>query len=156
MAEPTIPAQPDRPERIFSSMFERLVERSHPDSHELVGLVAYGIYKRAKREWADRLQARTGRTPSPEELNSFIEYWTETRLRALREEASSVLVAFSDHVLKQEESRIIRDALRGSFWRGVTRSVLAALIYTLVLIAAAIAFLRAGVNLQTLSNLIGS
>jgi hypothetical protein len=49
-------------------MFALLVE----GEQDLVGLLAYGLYKQNKRDWLIAHRARTGRDPTQAELDSFI------------------------------------------------------------------------------------
>ena len=58
-----------------------------------------------------------------------------------------LLAAFADVVVSEQEPIILRRALRGSFWRAVWPSMLASLVYTLLLIGTAIVSARAGIDL---------
>ncbi len=51
-----------------SEMFGQLVK----DADDLVGMVAYGLYKLARRDWSEAFMARHRRAPDAVELNSFI------------------------------------------------------------------------------------
>ncbi|HSP23935.1 MAG TPA: hypothetical protein VLQ65_02045 [Saliniramus sp.] len=130
----------------YNPIYERLVD-DPVDDHEIVGLIAYALYKRAKREWAARIRSRHGRGPSSTELSDYVETWTPSRLSSLRAEAASALAGYANYVIVSEEPRILKDALRGTFWPSILRSMVAAAIYTLALIALAIIAARAGVDL---------
>lgn len=130
--------------RDYNPIYEKLVDEA---DHELIGLVAYALYKRSKREWASNIRARDSRGPTPEQLDGFVETWTSDRLEGLRIEARSVLTDFAGEVVDSERPHIVEDALRGTFWGAVWPSVVAALIYTGGLISVAIILKFAGVDL---------
>lgn len=130
----------------YNPIYETLVD-DPADDHEIVGLISYSLYKRAKREWAARIRSRHGRGPTSTELIDYVDTWTPSRLSSLRAEAASALAGYANYVIVSEEPRILRDAVRGTFWPSVIRSMVAAAIYTLALIALAIIAARAGVDL---------
>lgn len=131
--------------RSFSPIFELLAGRPH-NGGELIGLIAYALYKREKREWATALSARLKRAPTEAELAEYVATCTPSRLASYRAEAGAVLGAYTSVVIAREETRILRDALRGSFWPSVVRSAFGAALYSLALIALSIVLVRAGVD----------
>lgn len=52
----------------YNPIFEKLVDGNDDQRNELIGIVAYALYKKAKREWAMDLWNRTGRKPTEEQL----------------------------------------------------------------------------------------
>lgn len=140
------PNGPSRPSRNYNPIYERLIESPGDDEHELVGFVAYALYKRSKRHWVGEFRTRKGRKPNDQDLDEYVEYWTPDRLAALRSEAVSVLAAFGDYVVAEARPDIMRDAIRGTFWKSVLSSMLAAFIYTLFLIGVAFILSYAGVD----------
>jgi hypothetical protein len=54
---------------------------------------------------------------------------------AMREQADGALAAFGDDAVEQARPGILKDALRGSFWKAVWSSMVAAFFYSLALIA---------------------
>lgn len=128
-------------------MYEYLVDNAANDEHELVGLVAYALYKRSKRQWVEAHRVNKKRNPSDDELDQYIDYWTQDRLRGLRDEAASALAAFGDYVIAAERPNIMREAIAGTFWRSVSSSIMAAFIYTLLLIGVAFVLSYAGIDL---------
>lgn len=73
----------------------------------------------------------------------------------LQERAAQVLAEYASTVIELEEPRILRTALRGSFWRGVGPSIVASFFYTLLLIAFALILARSGVDLIEIFDDIG-
>jgi len=57
------------------------------------------------------------------------------------------LAEYAQSVIENEEPRILKKALRGSFWRAVWPSMVGALLYTLILIAFAIVLALSGIDL---------
>lgn len=113
-------------------------------------MVTYCLYKIAKREWATDFFRRNGRKPDENELDDYIRTWTPTRIAGVRKEAEFFVASFSGSVLEDNAPRIREDALRGTFWRSLGISVLAALIYTLLLIAVVIVLRFAGIDLVSI------
>lgn len=139
----------DEEEPSYNPIFERLVGLSGEDGiPHLEGLIAYGLYKTAKRERVAEFWQREDRTPSQAELDAYTTTWTQTQLDNLTARSRQVLSAFASSTLEAEEPRILRRALRGSFWRSVWPSMLGALLYTLLLIALAIVLNRAGIDIM--------
>ncbi|MCF1502528.1 hypothetical protein L0F51_01945 [Afifella sp. H1R] len=130
-------------------IFERFVDKNAPD-RELEGMIAYCLYKRAKREWATEHFQRAGHKPSEEELEAYIRTWTPSRIAGALKEAEAVINAFAGSVIESNESRIREDALRGTFWRSVGTSMFAALLYTLILIAVVVVAQVAGVDVVSI------
>src|SRR3546814_15200792 len=62
----TLFRSPDPGEREYNRIFEMLVTASD----DLVGLVAYALYKRHKRDWL--LALRSKREPTPEDAEAFL------------------------------------------------------------------------------------
>jgi hypothetical protein len=129
----------------YNPIYEKLVDESG-DGADLVGLVAYALYKRAKRNWARELRARRQRKPTAEELDAYVDTWTADRLEGVKSEAGAALAEYASAVVAEQEPEILRRALRGSFWRAVWPSMVAAFLYTLILIGAAFVLARAGVD----------
>lgn len=88
----------------FNTIFKRLV--SGPD--DLVGMVAYGIYKQEKRDWIIRFQTEKGRRPNEAEVWAFNEHFSETALARLRSEAESMLIAFAESVVESRTPDIAK------------------------------------------------
>jgi len=129
----------------YNPIFEKLVDGD--DDGQVLGIVAYGLYKIAKREWASEIARLQNRPPTQAELDAYIATWTPSQLENVKRNAAQVLSEYADSVISAEEPRILRDALRGSFWRGVWPSFTATLLYTLALIALAIVLARSGIDL---------
>ena len=53
----------------YNPIFEKLVEIDGQE--ELIGLIAYGRYKRAKKIWASNFHARRKNSPSNDDLNKY-------------------------------------------------------------------------------------
>ncbi|WP_174280367.1 hypothetical protein [Sphingomonas bacterium] len=132
----------------YNTLFEQLHDA---DDDEVRGLIAYGLYKIAKREWV-QLTSANGKPPTPAELKAYQETWTPANIASKRAEADQVLRSYSDEVVRQERPRIIEEALRGSFWNSVLVNIVSAFIYTLILIALVVVLKVAGVDLLSIAN----
>jgi hypothetical protein len=137
--------QPPKPP--FDPVFPRLVNEAEGPQQKLVGFLAYGLYQEAKREWISDFFAREKHYPNADELRAYDQSWTASRLEALHNGAAQLLTAYADSVVTQAEMQILRRALRGSFWRAVSRWVAGAVVYTCVMIGLAVGLMRLGFDL---------
>jgi len=134
----------------YNPIFSRLVDSDGPDAGELPGIVAYGLYKIAKREWAAELSRRVGRSPNAQELNDYIRTWTDSRIRGLEEQAETILGNFAASVVEDSTPRIREDALRGTNIRSIVLSIASNAIYTLILIGLLIILRISGIDLLSI------
>jgi hypothetical protein len=123
-----------------------------PEAEKLRGLVAYGLYKIAKREWASELFEREGQSPSPEELAGYGRFWTPAQIEGKRAEAKSVLSEYADDVVEAAAPGIEKAALKRSVWRAIAYGLLANFVYTVLLIVVVIILKLAGVDLLGLAQ----
>lgn len=167
-ADAFLPRSEGEPELQYNRIFEILVRDDQDDI--LPGLVAYALYKRSKREWAEELWRKQQRKPTPTELAAYVATWTPTRLQSLQSEAETILLqhgsAFIDSARPEIREEAIRDEVRGiraelttgfaktqnwsSFGWTVLGGFLAALMYTVFLIIAAAIIKRSGIDLISL------
>lgn len=125
----------------YNAVFEKIVR--DPKNPEVVQLVAYGLYKIAKREWVQT----KGRKPNENELAAYAETWTPQQLQDKLTAAQSALVAYAESVVDDARPAILKEALRGSGWKAFWISIVAAITYTIVLIAIAVVLKIVGVDL---------
>jgi hypothetical protein len=137
----------DRPEaQRYNPIFDRLAPS--PNAEENIrGLIAYGLYKVAKREWAQGIWERENRKPSQVELDAYAATWTESLQKGLQERADSSLANFGKVVIDEATPGIREDALRGTTGKAISTSVVANAVYTLILIAVAIILYLAGIDI---------
>lgn len=117
---------------------------------EVLGLIAYGLYKREKRQWMDTFCQEKNRRPNEDDLRDFYRTWTPAHIEFVKNSASSVLAEFAQDVIDKEEPEILRAALAGGFWRSVFSSLSANGIYTLILILLSVILVLSGVDLTNL------
>lgn len=91
-------------------MFERLVQAED----DLVGLIAYALYKQTKRDWFETFKRENKREPESSEFDSFLlGERTEKRLKTYRDQAASVLASYADTVVAEARPYIQIDAISG-------------------------------------------
>jgi hypothetical protein len=139
--------QSDLPQPPFDPVFPRLVNGAESPQRKLVGFLAYGLYQESKREWISDFFTREKHYPNAEELRAYDHSWTASRLEGLHNAAAQLLTAYADSVMTQAEMQILRSALRGSFWRAVSRWIVGALVYTCIIIGLALGLTRLGFDL---------
>jgi hypothetical protein len=124
---------------------ERLV-RADDDIEDFI---AYGLYKFAKREWSVAFTARHGAGPDAAALQAYHLSWTDTALKALRENAEGALSAFAQNIVAAEQPAIEAQTLRAGrpIWKDVLIAVASAFTYSLLLLLAALIIRYIGVDL---------
>jgi hypothetical protein len=141
------------PEPHFNPLFAQFTEVS--DSEWLQGLVAYGLYKRAKREWTADLFKRDGRSPTETELAAYERTWTRSQIDGKRAEAEIALSEYADNVVRAATPAIEKRVLKGGIWRAVGYGIAANLAYTLLLIGFVVVLRLFGVDIIGLAEKIG-
>jgi hypothetical protein len=134
----------------LDAIFPRLVNEAEVKEQKLIGFIAYGVYHDAKREWISDFRAREGRYPHNEELREYERSWTASRLEGLKNAAVQLIAAYTDTVLSQAETQILRNALKGGGWRAMWCGLVGALLYTLVVIGLIVILARSGIDLRGL------
>ncbi|YBV97111.1 hypothetical protein M1D80_09505 [Phyllobacteriaceae bacterium JZ32] len=129
----------------YNPIFENLVINS--DDGDVLGVIAYGSYKRAKWEWAQDIWNKHGRPPNESELKAYIATWTPTQFTNARNTAAQVLTEYADTVIQAAKADIVKEALKGRFWINVFTSIFAAALYTIILIVLAFIAAKAGIDL---------
>lgn len=133
MTDAGLPARPsDEPE--YNPLFSVFTDEKLSSS-QISGLIAYALYKQAKVDWTTQFRELNGRAPTAEDRKAYQRTWTQGLVAAMREKADGALAAFGDDAVEQARPGILKDALRGSFWKDVGASMVAAFFYSLVLIA---------------------
>ena len=145
----------------YNEIFEKLV----PDDDDLVGMIAYALYKQSKRAWLLRFVMEEGRPPTSEEtFQTYVRSQGSMELGRLRTQAESLLLEYSGVVLDNERPAIRAQALetahvdearrlneqveRNTRWyKAILTGVISAFVYSLLLIAAVLVFTWAGVDI---------
>jgi len=133
-------------------IFNQLVEGS---DDRLLGMVAYAIYKNAKKEWVLGIQEQHGREPTQEELAAYAATWTPQLLANATDSARSALAEFASVAIDDARAGIVEEALRGGSVKSVLLSMLAALLYTVALVLVVIVLKAAGIDLVSIVGAVG-
>ena len=145
------PAQQiEDPQPPFDPIFPRLVNEAEGAGEKLIGFIAYGLYHEAQREWISDFRTREGHYPNDEELRGYERSWTPSRLEALQNASVQAIAAYTDSIVSQAETQILRNALHGSVSRADWRWVVGALLYTFIVIGVAVGLGRSGIDLTGL------
>ncbi|MBE7197862.1 MAG: hypothetical protein INR70_08675 [Parafilimonas terrae] len=138
--------------RDFNPIFDHFVRLDAPEGEQLQGLIAYALYKRAKREWAGERSQK----PTDEELTAYVATWTKSQRAALSKQAEQLLDNYASAYVEAAEPYIIARALKGTFWNAVWPGITAAAMYTCLLILAAVILHYTGVDLLELFRKVGA
>lgn len=113
------------------------------DEGDMVGHVAYALYKRDKLSFIEAVKAGNGKEPSEDELSAFIVTSNlALRIDAYRSEAEQALQVFSQAVLDESlievqqryDAQLVAELSRPRSWlRAITESLLANLLAVAVL-----------------------
>ncbi|HEX5356143.1 MAG TPA: hypothetical protein VFW93_07990 [Aquabacterium sp.] len=105
------------------------------DDEDLIGLVAYSLYKRDKLHFVEHYRQTEGREPTGTEVCAFITgAKLKTSIESYRSDAEVLLEIFSENILKtvkdrledQYSSRLTEELKAGkSFWRAVGENIVA-------------------------------
>lgn len=117
--------------RVAHTTYSTLVE----DPNDLVGLIAYSLYKRDKLDFIERHRANHGRGPTPVELQVLYQLVnTPGQIEALRTRSATLLEQVTEVVLEEAVHQMEEDfkaklvaELKApkSFWRAVGENVVA-------------------------------
>ena len=94
----------------YSKVFEQLVNTESEDQ-DLIGLLAYALYKQKKRDWVIRLKEK-GTPPDEAAERSFEETHGQRDFDFFRGQAKDLLLAFSDSVVDDATPTIREEALQ--------------------------------------------
>lgn len=105
------------------------------DPNDLVGLIAYSLYKRDKLDFIDRHKAATGRSPTSDELQVLYQLVnTPGQIEALRTRSATLLEQVTEAVLEDAVQQMEQDykakltaelKVPKSFWRAVSENIVA-------------------------------
>lgn len=133
-------------------VFTRLVSDSED---KLLGVVACGIYKTAKREWILASEQATGHPPTAAEISTYAAIWTPQLIQNATDAASSALAEFASTAIDDARPDILKEALKGGTARTVLLGMVSALLYTIFLVLVVIALKASGIDLFSITKTIG-
>jgi hypothetical protein len=120
-------------------IYSKLVE----DENDILGIIAYALYKRQKFEFIANFEAKHQRSADQEDFERFNEFsMSELQLKSYANEAQTLAKDFLDSTLaveaadlekhyKDEADRQIKLA-KPNFWFGVWQGVVASFIFVIV------------------------
>ncbi|WP_349358818.1 hypothetical protein [Stappia sp.] len=135
----------------YNKVFEFYAEDTDNDI-DLVGFVAYALYKRQKRDWILKHLEDKHRRPTDEEISAVItSYLTDDMRRTLRDRASDLLSQYAEEYVSALEPSIRENAVNSEslvrvreikeeiarqtgFWQQVKTGLAASVIWTGILI----------------------
>lgn len=95
----------------MNPMFELLAGE---DNEDIEGLVAYALYKRHKRQWAQKIRDEKHRNPTPDEEEGFaISNSTGDQCDRYRKDAQDILIGFANSFVEDQRPFIAKEAVAG-------------------------------------------
>ena len=134
-------------DNFYNTVFEQLCDGNAGDAEQLIGIVAYGIYKIGKREWVLEFIEENQRRPTPDEYRAHAKGQTQTVLDGYRSNALRLVSAYSSAAIERERPNIVADARKGTFKRAVWSSYVASAAFAASLIGLYFLLLFMGVPL---------
>lgn len=119
-------------------------------------MIAYGLYKIAKREWFTEFKRDNNRDPNPDEILAYTSTWTPALLDGKRSEANNIMRAYSNTVIENERPSIVEQALRGTWFDTIFKNLASAAIYTVILISLAFILKLAGIDFLQIAGEVGA
>ncbi|WP_152612480.1 hypothetical protein [Leisingera sp. ANG-S] len=84
------------------------------DNENIEGLVAYALYKRHKRQWANKIRAEQDREPTPAEEAGFAtSISTDDQCERYRKDAQDILIGFANSFVEDQRPFIAKEAVAG-------------------------------------------
>ena len=116
----------------YNSVYDRLVK----DENDILGQIAYAIYKSHKKAFIIRKQEGLGLSPGPREVvDDYVLNQTDEMLNVYKSHAEKLARAFLDasygKQLDQEMKALRRALLPRSWWYGVGQSIAASFLFVL-------------------------
>ena len=115
------------------------------EKDDFLGIIAYSVYKRQKREACDDFASKhEGRCPTNDELEPFYTLAkSDTQISHFQNEAMRLIEVFCENVLAHKETELESEYdakfqqrclnLRTGFWKGVWQSVVGSLVFLLAM-----------------------
>lgn len=159
MSAPTAPPAPGLASPSGQNRYNEVYEKLVTEPGDLVGMIAYALYKDSKRDWLQRFEQEEGRRPDVgETFNGYVRAQGAGELARLRNQAEDLLAEYAGVVVKEitpeirenalqaealtEAKRLNADVERNTRWyKGIGSNVAGAFVYSLLLIVMVI-FLR--------------
>ena len=128
--------------RNYNCIYKQLVE----DKDDIVGHIAYSLYKQDKVEYINRFKEENGREPGEDELKPFHDAsCLDGSIERYKESAINLLGSFLDetlsqtaHQLETEYEKHLEDVikpLKTKWWEAIIQSVIGAFVFAILLAA---------------------
>ena len=142
----------------YNTVYEKLVQRDD----DLIGLIAYALYKQHKRDWLIAYRQREGREPSAAELSAYLmSQQLDRTVLMYRERAEAVLNQFGEQIIDRATPDIQRNSISSeisrslTWWRQLPAGISAAIAYSALLILIALVLRYAGIDFSSILSAVG-
>jgi hypothetical protein len=120
--------------RKFNYIYDQIVN----DENDLVGIIAYSIYKKNKVEYITKIKKEKSKKEISEtDLEEFVRLsCTATQIDNYRNDAKLFIKKYSQILLSdklEEIEQVYKKKAVGSFFRGVFQSVIGSILFTIFL-----------------------
>ena len=127
----------------YNTLFETFVDNQ---PNKIKGYIAYGLYKRAKREWIQQKTIANGTPPGSADITAYAGMFTQQTIDTYFTQSEFALAEFADEAIENARADILRDALKGSAWKAIGLGVATNFVYTLILLGIVFVLKWAGVD----------
>lgn len=107
------------------------------DDNDMLGMVAYALYKRQKFEFIENFRQKHGEEPAAADFSAFNDLISsELQLKSYLNEAWALTEYFSDSLLEKHKAELEMNAYKtlkakSSFWFGVWQGVVASFVFVI-------------------------
>jgi hypothetical protein len=129
---------------MYNQVFERFYDN---DEDQVRALIAYGLYKVAKREWFIDFEQKNDRTPNSQEISAYNDTWTLAQLNGKHSEANVIMIDYANTLIENVKPDIVRETLKGTWLDTILKNIASAVIYTVLLFTIAISLKATGIDL---------
>ena len=137
----------------YNTLFERFVDNQ---PNKIKGYIAYGLYKRAKREWIQQQTHATGSPPSATQVAAYADTFTQQTIETYFTQSESALAEFAGEAVDGARAGILSEALKGSAWKAVGLGIATNFLYTLILLGIVLLLKWVGVDFIGLVQSVGA
>lgn len=134
------------------------------DEEDLIGYIAYALYKREKLKFCEKCRQDSGTEPSKEEVATFVGIANlDIRRSAYRDQAAALLESFAeiqlndtvDGIVRGYEQKLAAELQKSKSWsRFIGESLLSSFLSTVLWVAVAAVFVFTKISPQTWVKLV--
>lgn len=118
-------------------IFQSFVKWENETDCDILGMIAFGFYKRQKIEFLENYLVNKDRYPTEDEIRVFYNSINHTFIQTLRRNAERVLLSYGEAIIDIERRKLEKETIRKvSTFKSIVTGALGSVLYTFILILA--------------------